>query len=69
METRMTVQEALEETVRMLEGVKVPISQMEEIGFPVARAVSNIKLCLEAMTQQQEANKAEEAKEENSEQA
>ena len=59
MET-MTVKDALIETKKMLENIQVPMSMIEQIGIPLARGISNISQCIEAM------NKAEAEKEQES---
>ena len=48
MET-MTVKEALEATVRILNGIEVPVGYMQKIGIPIANAAGNIIECIRAM--------------------
>ena len=46
-----TIREVLEDVVKMLSGIKVPMSEIDDIGIPVARSINGIKACLEAMTE------------------
>lgn len=55
MENQMTIDQVLKITVETLEGVKVPVKLMDDIGIPVARAISNIRMCIQAV----EASRAE----------
>ena len=55
MENQMTIDQVLKITVETLEGLKVPVSLIDEISIPVARAISNIRMCIEAV----EASRAE----------
>lgn len=55
MENQMTIDQVLKITVETLEGLKVPVKLMDDIGIPVARAISNIRMCIQAV----EASRAE----------
>ena len=55
MDNKMTIDQVLKITVETLEGLKVPVSLIDEISIPVARAISNIRMCIEAV----EASRAE----------
>ena len=63
MET-MTVKEALEATIRILEAISIPVTQIQDIGIPVARSISNLKACVDVYARQEQ-EKAEEEKPEN----
>ena len=39
----MTVRQAVENIIRDLGNIPVPISQMESVGFPIARSIQNLK--------------------------
>ena len=45
----MTVEEVLQATVGMLEGIRVPAGLIDEIGIPLARSISNLRQCVAAM--------------------
>lgn len=66
MET-MTVKDVLEITMKNLGNIAVPRSQNEQIGIPIDQAISNIKVCLEAIERgekaQQEAAAQKQAEE------
>lgn len=51
MEEQITVAEALERTISLLNGIGITIEEMERIGKPIACAVANIRVCLNAMNQ------------------
>lgn len=55
MENQMTIDQVLKITVETLEGLKVPVSLIDEISIPVARAIGNIRMCIKAV----EASRAE----------
>ena len=55
MENQMTIDQVLKITVETLEGLKVPVSLIDEISIPVKRAIVNIRMCIEAV----EASRAE----------
>ena len=39
----ITVRQAVENIIRDLGNIPVPISQMESVGFPIARSIQNLK--------------------------
>ena len=39
----MTVRDAVESIIKDLGEIPVPISQMESVGFPIARSIQNLK--------------------------
>ena len=45
----MTVLEALKLTVDKLEGIQVPIKQMQQIGAPIGEAIAMIQASVSAM--------------------
>ncbi len=63
MENQMTIDQVLKITVETLEGLKVPVSMIDEIGIPVARAIGNIRMCIEAVEASRAGAKREEAEE------
>lgn len=46
-----TIREVLEDVLKILNDIKVPMSEIDNIGIPVARSINGIKACLEAMTE------------------
>lgn len=79
----MTVNEVLKVVIPVLERIKVPVTEVEEIGMPIANAVKDLRACVRCLDNieketaekaAQEANKAEdenreEGGEENEERA
>ena len=61
MENQMTIDQVLRITINEMEGLKVPVGLMDEIGIPIARAISNIRLCIQAV----EASREQQAQNEN----
>ena len=49
MEGTMTVKDVLNDVVETLNGISVPMSQINDIGLPIAKSINNIKACVEAM--------------------
>ena len=50
METQqITVTEALERTIRTLEGIMIPAGLAEQIGRPILGCVGNLRQCIEAL--------------------
>lgn len=45
----ITVTEALEITINLLNGISIPVALMEQIGVPISQAVSNLGECIRAM--------------------
>lgn len=62
----MTVNEVIKHIIPVLEGIKVPMTEVEAIGIPVAGAISDLKKCvafMDSVEQEQAAKKAAEHKE------
>lgn len=66
MNEEKTVLDVLKETAIMLGNLRIPMSEMENIGFPIGRSINNIRLCVDAI-ERNEAKKAEPANTEPSE--
>lgn len=49
MENKVTVKDVLEEVMETLNGISIPVSQIDDIGLPIARAIGGIKACVDAM--------------------
>lgn len=60
MEGKMTIREALAETLSLLEDIRVPAGLIREIGLPVDGAITNLRACVEAIENQE--REAEEEK-------
>ena len=45
---KLTINEVLEMTAGILEGIEVPMKHMETIGVPIANAIHNIRACIQA---------------------
>ena len=56
----LTIKQVLEITARNLESISVPVSQIQQIGVPLANAVANLQVCIGAIAEQ-EAQKEEQA--------
>lgn len=52
MENQTTVKDILIDVNKMLSEISIPVSMIENIGIPVARAISGIQLCIDAFEQQ-----------------
>jgi len=50
----MTVKDVLADVVKVLGEISVPVTQLESIGIPVAKAINGIKLCLDAMEREEQ---------------
>ena len=48
MENQTTVKDILIDVTKLLNEINIPISLVENIGIPVARAISGIQMCLDA---------------------
>ena len=48
MEKQLTVKEVLEDVRKILGDINVPVSKIEEIGFPISKAIKGITICLDA---------------------
>ena len=62
MENQVTVKDVLNDVNKILNNINVPVSMVETIGIPIARAVSGINMCLNAFSQQEAQQAAEEDK-------
>lgn len=63
METKqeMTVKDVLTDINKVLNGINVPMSMLESIGMPIARAIGGINVCINAINEEeQKQNKPEE---------
>ncbi len=54
---QMTVKEVLIDVNRVLAGIKIPVTEVENIGIPVSRAISGIQLCINAFMKEEMAQK------------
>lgn len=59
----MTMKDILKDVLKMLNDIKIPMSEIETIGIPVGRAINGIQICVNAIekAEQEEAQKAQEA--------
>ena len=48
MENQLTIKDVLVEVTKILNEINVPVSMVESIGIPVARAINGIQLCIDA---------------------
>lgn len=46
---KMTIKQVLEETIRIMGGINVPVMLKEQIADPLANAISNLALCVNAI--------------------
>lgn len=53
MANQTTVKDILIDVRNILNGINLPISQVESIGIPVARAISGLNLCIGAFENQE----------------
>jgi hypothetical protein len=44
----MTVMEIIENVIKDLEAIDVPVSKIESIGIPISRSVNGLKACINA---------------------
>ena len=58
----MTIDQVLEVTVEILNGIMIPVGLMEKVGVPISHAVGNLQLCVEEI-RKESAPKEEEADE------
>lgn len=63
METKYTKEDIVLFTINILNGINIPASMTEQIGIPLYRALTNLKVLKQMM------NKEEEKEEEKDEQA
>ena len=54
-ENEMTIEQVLNITIGILNDITIPISAVETVGTPIMNAVSNIKLCVQAIEKNKEA--------------
>ena len=54
MEESKTVKEVLEDVIKTLSNIKVPMSEIDAIGIPIARSINGIKACINAIDNQEE---------------
>ena len=64
--TPMTIKDVLTDIRNQLNEIKIPVSQIENIGIPVARAINGIQLCIDTF-QQAESGQGQEPKEDEPE--
>ena len=68
MENVMTTKDVLTDVSKMLSEITIPVTQVQNIGIPIARALDGIRICIEAMEKaekeqaEKEAEKADEPK-------
>lgn len=53
MNETMTIRQVLEETVKILNGIQIPISMAEQIAGPLLGCVQNLNACIRAMEQKE----------------
>ena len=44
----ITVKDVLTDTLNILYSIRVPASEIEEVGIPVAKAIQRIRMCVNA---------------------
>lgn len=44
----ITIEQLLRITVQQLNGIAVPIAQIDTVGLPIRQAINNINICLNA---------------------
>lgn len=59
MEERMTIDQVLNITIDILEGIDVPMKKLEAIGVPIKQAIGNLYLCIQAMEESRAKQQAE----------
>lgn len=59
MDNQMTVKDVLNDVIKLLNGINIPVSMVETVGIPVARAINGINLCINAFDEQEKAKQAE----------
>lgn len=67
MEKQTTVKDVLLEVSEVLNKINIPISMVEGIGIPVARAINGIKICIDAMERQEQEQAAKNEQQGNEE--
>lgn len=53
MENQTTVKDILMDVNKLLNEINIPISMVQSIGIPVARAINGIQLCIDAFDMQE----------------
>lgn len=46
---KMTIKQVLEETIRIMGGINVPVMLKEQIADPLSNAIANLALCVNAI--------------------
>lgn len=67
MENVMTTKDVLTDVNEILNKINIPISLVESIGIPVARAINGIKICIDAMDRQEQEEAAKNKPQDNEE--
>lgn len=62
---KLTVNDVLNNTIKMLNGIQIPIVLIDTVGYPIQSAIQNIKICINNINIVPE---SEEVSEENNEQ-
>ena len=66
----MTVNEVIKHIIPVLEGIKVPMTEVETIGIPVSNVISDLKQCgafMDSVEQEAAREKAEQEEREKAE--
>lgn len=67
----MTVNEVIKHIIPVLEGIKVPMTEVETIGIPVSNVISDLKQCvafMDSVEQEAAREKAEQEERKKAEQ-
>ena len=67
MEKQTTVKDVLTEVSDVLNKINIPVSMIEGIGIPIARAINGIKICIDAMDRQEQEEAAKNKPQDNEE--
>lgn len=51
MEESRTIQDVLDGVIKRLRNIKVPMSEIDDIGFPIAVSINEIKACVVAIVE------------------
>lgn len=51
MEESRTIQDVLDGVIKRLSNIKVPMSEIDDIGFPIAVSINEIKACVVAIVE------------------
>lgn len=54
MEQKYTIEEVLKATAQMLNSLSIPVSFIESLGVPIAKAVNNLEQCIIAINMDRE---------------